>query len=90
MKISHWLAIGAAALLLSACGGRDDDASGGGTTPAPPPVVSGGSNTGPSPAMAFISYLQTLVVSMADTLEPADSSAVVAVADDNGEPVAVN
>jgi hypothetical protein len=38
----------------------------------------------------FIAYLQALVASMADLLEPVDTSAVAPPADDTGEPTKVD
>jgi hypothetical protein len=41
-------------------------------------------------AAGFIAYLQLLVASMADLLEPVDTNAVVPPADDVGEPIKVD
>ena len=71
-----------AAALVGGCGGGDDD--------QPPPVteqVPGSVNTS---SMSFIDYLKALVVSVADTLEPVDVSAVTPAADDVGEPAPIN
>jgi hypothetical protein len=73
-----------AASVLGACGGGGDDA------PPPPPATSevpAGASQSPTD---FIAYLQLLVASMADLLEPVDTSAVVPPADDVGEPTKVD
>lgn len=81
----------AAAFLLSACGGSDHAVADTGTpAPATPSVTSEVPASATQSALGFISYLQALVLSMADQLEPVDTSLVVAPADDTGEPVAVN
>lgn len=72
-----------AAALVGGCGGGDDDDH-------PPPVteqVPGSVNTS---SMSFIDYLKALVVSVADTLEPVDVSAVTPATDDVGEPAPIN
>ena len=71
-----------AAALVGGCGGGDDD--------HPPPVteqVPGSVNTS---SMSFIDYLKALVVSVADTLEPVDVSAVTPATDNVGEPAPIN
>ena len=73
-----------AASLLGACGGGGDDAP-----PAPPATSEVPASANQSPA-GFIAYLQQLVASMADLLEPVDTSAVVPPADDTGEPTTVD
>jgi len=71
-----------AASVLGACGGGDDH-------PAPPA-------TAQVPAAAsqsvdgFIGYLRDLVASMADMLEPVDTSAVTPPTDDTAEPQKVD
>ena len=72
------------AALLGACGGGDDDA------PATPPATSEVPASASQSPAGFIAYLQLLVASMADLLEPVDTSAVVPPADDVGEPVKVD
>ena len=73
-----------AASVLAACGGGDD------STPAtPPPTTEVPASASQSPA-GFIAYLQLLVVSMADMLEPVDTSAVIPPADDTAEPTKVD
>ena len=72
------LAVLLAAAVLAACGGGDDNA-------APPPT----SQVPPIASQSvdgFIGYLRDLVASMADTLEPVDSSAVTPPTDDTAEP----
>ena len=73
-----------AASVLAACGGGDDDAP-----PPPPPTSEVPASASQSPG-GFIAYLQLLVASMADLLEPVDTSAVVPPADDVGEPTKVD
>ena len=72
------------AALLGACGGGDDDA------PATPPATSEVPASASQSPAGFIAYLQLLVASMADLLEPVDTSAVVPPADDVGEPTKVD
>jgi hypothetical protein len=72
-----------AASVLGACGGGYD------TPPTPPATSEVPASASQSPA-GFIAYLQLLVVSMADLLEPVDTSAVVPPADDTGEPTKVD
>jgi len=73
-----------AASMLGACGGGDDDA------PPPPPATSEVPASASQSPAGFIAYLQSLVASMADLLEPVDTSAVVPPADDVGEPTKVD
>ena len=72
----------AAAAVLAACGGGDNIA-------APPPTSEVPASASAS-ASGFIAYLQLLVASMADTLEPVDTSAVTPPVDDTGEPLKVD
>ena len=72
-----------AASALGACGGGDDDA------PPPPATSEVPASASQSPS-GFIAYLQLLVASMADMLEPVDTSAIVPPADDVGEPTKVD
>ena len=72
-----------AASVLVACGGGDD-------APPPPPATSEVPASASQSAAGFIAYLQLLVASMADLLEPVDTSAVVPPADDVGEPIKVD
>jgi len=72
-----------AASLLGACGGGDD-------APPPPPATSEVPPSASQSPAGFIAYLQLLVASMADLLEPVDTSAVVPPADDVGEPTKVD
>ena len=69
--------------VLAACGGGDD-------APPPPPATSEVPASASQSPAGFIAYLQALVASMADLLEPVDTSAVVPPADDVGEPVKVD
>ena len=72
-----------AASVLAACGGGDD-------APPPPPATSEVPASASQSAAGFIAYLQLLVASMADLLEPVDTNAVVPPADDVGEPIKVD
>ncbi|MGK2897949.1 MAG: hypothetical protein ACSLE9_04590 [Burkholderiaceae bacterium] len=67
--------------LLAACGGGGDDTPA--VTAQVPPAASKSS-------VAFMAYLQELVVASADTLEPVDVTDVTPPADETGDPVAVN
>jgi hypothetical protein len=60
------------------------------TTPPPPPATSEVPASASQSPAGFIAYLQLLVASMADLLEPVDTSAVVPPADDVGEPTKVD
>jgi len=72
-----------AASLLGACGGGDD-------APAPPPATSEVPASASQTPAGFIAYLQALVASMADLLEPVDTSSLVPPADDTSEPTKVD
>ncbi len=72
-----------AASVLAACGGGDD-------APPPPPATSEVPASASQSPAGFIAYLQLLVASMADLLEPVDTNAVVPPADDVGEPIKVD
>lgn len=80
MKRSWILALCAAAALVG-CGGGDD---------GPPPPTESVPATASASVGGFISYLQALVVSVADTLEPVDVSAVTPPTDDTAEPTSVD
>jgi hypothetical protein len=71
------------AAVLGACGG-------GGDGPVAPPATSEVPASASESADGFIAYLQLLVASIADTLEPVDTAAVAPPADDAREPVAVD
>ena len=72
-----------AAALLSACGGNDYNNTSVDPTAAVP--TSASASVG-----GFIAYLQALVVSAADALEPVDTSMVTAPTDETSEPTVVN
>lgn len=72
-----------AAAVLVACGGGDD-------TPAPVPPTSQVPASASASIGGFIAYLQALVVSMADTLEPVDVSGVTPPTDETSEPQVVD
>lgn len=84
-KIAAWgvSAALAATLVLSACGGDDNSDS---TPPATSQVPASASQS----IAGFIGYLQELVVSSADTLEPVDTSAVTGPTDETSEPLKVD
>jgi hypothetical protein len=72
-----------ATVILWACGGGGSSA---------PVAVAPTSEVPPSASQSsggFISYLQALIASPADNLQPVDTSGVVAPTDDTGEPVAI-
>lgn len=73
------------ATVLAACGGGDDAAA-----PATPPATSEVPASASQSSAGFIAYLQLLVASMADMLEPVDTSAVQPPGDDTGEPAKVD
>jgi len=81
MKKTLFAAVIAAAV-LGACGGGDDN--------APPPATSEVPASASQSVDGFIGYLRLLVASMADMLEPVDTSAVVPPTDDTAEPQAVD
>jgi hypothetical protein len=74
-----------AALTLAGCGGGHDDSS----SSSPPPTAAVPASASTSVA-GFITYLQALVASAADMLEPVDVSNVTPPTDETSEPVAVN
>ena len=77
------LAVAGAAALLTACGG------GGSSSDIIPPTSLVPPEASQSVAN-FIFYIQELVASSADTLEPVDISQVSPPVDNTGEPVNVN
>ena len=81
-SLSRWgvAASVAVAALLSACFHDDDDA---------PAATSQVPDSASQSSAGFIAYLQALVVSDADTLEPVDTSSVTPPSDDGSEPVAI-
>ena len=86
MKAEHTLRIAAASLataaLLAACGGGDDDQAPAATSEVPASASQS--------VQGFIGYLQALVVSAADMLEPVDTSMVIAPTDETSEPTTVD
>jgi hypothetical protein len=76
------LLIVGAAVLLAACGGSDE-------TNSPPPTQQVPASASAS-TDGFIGYLKALIVSMADTLEPVDTSGVTPPTDDTIEPTPVD
>jgi len=79
------LAAAVAAALLAACGGGDDD----NVATVPPATSEVPASASQSPD-GFIAYLQLLVASVADMLEPVDTAAALPPADDTGEPKTVD
>ncbi|MEO6409896.1 MAG: hypothetical protein ABIO45_14235 [Burkholderiaceae bacterium] len=80
MKQRYLLAVGAIALGLSACGG------GGGGSDVPEataqvPASASESTTG------FMSYIQALVVSKDETLDPVDASSTAPPKDETSDPI---
>jgi hypothetical protein len=82
MKKTALAAICAASVLVACGGGGGDDSAPPATTQVP--ASASGSVDG------FISYLRTLVASMADMLEPVETSAVSPPSDDTAEPQTVD
>ncbi|HEY2187757.1 MAG TPA: hypothetical protein VGH48_04270 [Caldimonas sp.] len=76
------LAATIAAAVLGACGGDNN--------PPPPPPTTQVPASASQSVDGFISYLRQLVVSMADMLEPVDTSAVTPPTDDTAEPQTVD
>ena len=72
--------------VLAGCGGDPDPAP----PPGPPPATSAVPASASQSVMGFIAYLQALVVSAADTLEPVDTSMVTGPIDDAIEPQVVD
>lgn len=72
--------------LLAGCGGGNDSPP----TPATPPVTSAVPPGASQSVAGFIAYLQALVVSAADALEPVDTSLVAGPVDDGIEPQVVD
>ncbi len=81
MRTKATLAVLAVAGVVAACGGNDFQNPP--ATSAVPPSASASVN-------GFITYLKELVASMADTLEPADTSMVTGPTDDTIEPQKVD
>ena len=71
-----------AASVLAACGGGDDN--------PPPPATAQVPASASQSVDGFIGYLRELVASMADLLEPVDTSAVMPPTDDTTEPQKVD
>lgn len=72
-----------AAGVLAACGGGGDDEG-------PPPATTEVPASASQSVDGFIGYLRDLVASMADLLEPVDTSAVTPPTDDTAEPQKVD
>ncbi|HEY2561629.1 MAG TPA: hypothetical protein VGI48_18100 [Caldimonas sp.] len=77
------LAATIAAAVLGACGGGDNN-------PPPPPPTAQVPASASQSVDGFIGYLRQLVASMADMLEPVDTSAVTPPTDDTAEPQTVD
>jgi ABC-type glycerol-3-phosphate transport system substrate-binding protein len=71
-----------AAAVLAACGGGDDN--------GPPPATAQVPASASQSVDGFIGYLRDLVASVADMLEPVDTSAVTPPTDDAAEPQKVD
>ena len=74
-----------AASVLGACGGGGDD-----SPPQTPPATSTVPASASQSVDGFIGYLRQVVVSMADMLEPVDTSAVTSPTDEITEAQAVD
>ena len=72
--------------LLAGCGGGGNSSP----PPGPPPVTSEVPGGASQSVAGFITYLQALVVSAADTLEPVNTSMVTGPVDDTIEPKVVD
>lgn len=70
-----------AAAALAGCGGGDD---------SPPPPTAQVPASASASIGGFIAYLQALVASAADMLEPVDVSAVTPPTDETSEPQAID
>jgi len=79
-KLAALAALGAT-LALAGCGGGGDD---------PPPVTSQVPATASASIGGFIRYLQALLGSNADALEPVDVSGVTPPADETSPPAVVD
>ena len=79
MKYTVLLAVGAAALALSACGG-----GGGSDEPAATAQVPASASAS---SAGFMSYIQALVMSKDDTLDPVDASGVAPPNDETSDPI---
>ena len=84
-----FLALVATTTLLAACGGNDNG-GGSGTGVVTPPVTSMVPASASATAAGFITYLQQLIASFADTLEPVDTSSVTGPTDDTSEPTKID
>jgi len=79
----------AAPLLVSSCG--VDKKNSPNSSPPPPAATQAPVPASASESIAgFIAYLQGLVVSSADTLEPVDTSTVTPPTDETSEPLKVD
>ena len=78
MNQRYLLAVGAAALALAACGGGGSDA------PAATAQVPASANES---TMGFMSYVQALVVSKDETLDPVDASSTAPPKDETSDPI---
>lgn len=79
MRNRVFLAVGATALALAACGG-----GGGSDEPAATAQVPASASAS---SASFMSYIQALVVSKDDTLDPVDASGVAPPKDESGDPI---
>ena len=78
MNQRYLLAVGAAALALAACGGGGSDAP---DVTAQVPASASESTSG------FMSYIQALVGSKDDTLDPVDASSTAPPKDETSDPI---
>ena len=89
MRIKLLLAPIAVAAALVACGGSNDNSGSGGGSGFVPPTTAVPASASTS-VDGFITYLQQLVVSFADLLEPVDTSAVTGPTDETSEPTKID
>ena len=83
-KLFSILAAASVVAALAGCGGGGDD------SPPSPPATSAVPPSASASITGFIAYLQQLVVSSADTLEPVDVSTVTPPMSETDSPVSVD
>jgi len=77
-----WIAAACLFGALAGCGGGGSDSTAAPTASVPPSAS--------ATIEGFVDYLQTLIASAADMVEPVDVSAVVPPTDETSEPVALH
>jgi hypothetical protein len=81
MNRKSWILAAATAALLAGCGGGGDNN---------PPVTSQVPASASATITGFISYIQALIASNADTLQPVDVSNVTPPKDETSSPISVD